>query len=194
MDNHTLHRDFLQKGTDGYVIISRFYSRYADVLSRANFTDINDVVHEVFLSLSKSDVRDVRDLEHYIMRAIKLQCWSLLDKAIKVKAIGSKTEPIDRDEDQQKIHYNRTTNQAEQLTALEGNELLIQLSLFKLRLTMQELRLLNFLIDEADRSEIAKTTGMNLNTLDTNIRRLRIKLAEYLKSLGYTHSGLERFV
>ena len=187
---------YLQKGTAGYAIIGKFHSRYVDILAKINMTDINDVVHEVFLSFSKTDFENVRTIEHYVMRAIKLQCWSLLDKAIRQKAIIANNDGMN-DSDEKKKSYEQIPDvlyQNGQLTELEGTDLLVQINLFKVRLNSQEIRLLNLLIDETERSEIAARLEINLNTLDTNIRRLRIKLAEYLKSLGYVHQGLERFI
>lgn len=195
MDITTLHNVYLQKGTAGYAVIRNFYSRYADILAKTSLINIDDVVHEVFLSLSKTDFENVRNVEHYIMRAIKLQCWSLLDKAIRQKAIITDNDGMN-DSDEKERNYKQiptVTYQNGQLTELEGTDLLVQINLFKARLNSQEIRLLNFLIDEMDRSEIAGMMEINVNTLDTNIRRLRIKLAEYLKNLGYAHKGLERF-
>lgn len=195
MDITTLYKVYLQEGTIGYAVIRKFHSRYADILARTNLTDINDVLHEVFLSLSKTDFENVRNVEHYIMRAIKLQCWSLLDKAIRQKAMITKSDEMEDDEKKRNyqqasevIHHNQ------QLAELEGIDLLVQINIFKVQLNPHEIRLLNLLIDETERSEIATHLEINLNTLDTNIRRLRIKLAEYLKNLGYVYQGLERFI
>lgn len=79
------------------------------------------------------------------------------------------------------------------IAELEGMELLAQLNLFKSGLDRDSARLLNLLIDESARSEIAGVMGLNMNTLDTKIRRLRMRLAEHLKGLGYTYRGMERF-
>jgi DNA-directed RNA polymerase specialized sigma24 family protein len=155
---------------------------------------INDVLHEVLLSLSKTNFDNVLNIEHYIMRAIKLQCWSLLDKAIKKKAFIANNDGIFENEGLEKDpDRSPHTGQNEQLQEIEGAELLVQISLFKQQLKENDVRLLNLLIDETERSEIAKLFGINLNTLDTNIRRLRIKAAEYLRGLGYIHEGINRF-
>ncbi|MDP1676305.1 MAG: hypothetical protein Q8L88_05510 [Bacteroidota bacterium] len=194
MNSQTLHTEYLQEGTAGYAIIRKFYARYSDVLVTTSLIDINDVLHEVFLSLSKSNFDNVRNLEHYILRAIKLQCWSLLDKAIKQKAIVVKNEGNQEGGNNEKnLDQQLFTAHNEQLQEIEGSELLVQINLFKNHLKENDIRLLNFLIDETERSEIAKILGINLNTLDTNIRRLRMKLADYLNRLGYIHKGLSRF-
>ncbi len=194
MDSQTLHTEYLQEGTAGYAIVRKFYGRYSDVLTVTSLIDINDIIHEVFLSLSKTNFESVRDPEHYIMRAIKLQCWSLLDKAIKQKNLTVKNES-EQEIDGKTEHLNRpfSATQNTQLQEIEGIELLVQINLFKNQLKESDVRLLNYLIDETERSDIAKFLGVNLNTLDTNIRRLRMKLAEYLNNLGYVHKGMSRF-
>ncbi len=195
MDQKTLHNEYLLEGTAGFAVIRKFYFRYADVLTTASLYDINDVVHEVFLSLSKTNFAQINNVEHYLMRAIKLHCWSILDKAIRRKTVivngGGKDESDGKEINDGKILP--FTNPDESLIELEGLELLSQVILFKTQLNSNETRLLNLLIDEVERDEIAKKLGFNMNTLDTNIRRLRMKLAEYLKSLGYTYRALNRF-
>ena len=194
MDTNILHKKYLQQGTAGFAIIRKFHIRYADLLAKNNVMSIDDVLHEIFLSLSKTDLNEVRNVEHYIMRAIKLQCWSMLDKAIRQKTVGELRAIIIGDEKEDPTELvQHTAHQNDQLNELEGMDLLVQINLFKARLHPHEVRLLNYLIDETERSDIAAMLEMNLNTLDTNIRRLRMKLAEYLKRLGYIHSGMERF-
>lgn len=193
MNTDSLYKEYFQRKTAGYAIIRKFHSQYADLLVKASLVSIDDVVHEIFLSISKTDFSEVRNVEHYIMRAIKLHCWSLLDKAIRRKAISVKNEAVGEKKEESHEQDQIAANQNDQLSVLEGNDLLLQINLFKTRLDPVEATLLNSLIDESERAEIADSLGMNLNTLDTKIRRLRIKLAEYLKRHGYVHKGMERF-
>lgn len=195
MNIHTLHGKYLQQGTAGYAVIRRFYYRYADLLTRANLIDIDDIVHEIFLSLSKTDFRQVRVVEHYVMRAIKLHCWSLLDKAVRLKSVAPERQRRnDLDEPEgSRMPDSQEPDHPEPLAELEGMELLSNLNLFKCQLNSRDARLLNLLIDGTARSEIAEFLGLNMNTLDTNIRRLRIRLADHLRDLGYTYKALEKF-
>ena len=189
MDNQTLHQKYLREGTAGYAVIRRFYSRYTDVLARSTIVSVDDVVHEVFVSLSKTDFTKVQNVEHYVMRAIKLHCWSLLDRAIRLKAlVVENTNDLDSDET-----VKGATSYVDHPTELDGMELLARVNLFKANVGLKEARLLNLLIDETPRSEMAALLGLKMNTLDTNIRRLRIRLAEYLKGLGYSYKAFEKF-
>lgn len=188
MDATTLNRKYLSEGTVGFTVIRKFFSRYSDALKHSGFVQLDDVVHEVFLSLSKTDFSKIDKVEHYVMRAIKLQCWSLLDKALRQKDRGN---PGTGGFDEKEI-VDPTEPDGGSST-LDGLELLMQVGLFKAGLAPREIRLLNMLIDETERTQMAENLGMNLNTLDTNIRRLRMRLAGHLKSMGYSYGILDRF-
>jgi DNA-directed RNA polymerase specialized sigma24 family protein len=175
------------------MVIQRFYSRYADVLARAHLIELNDAVHEVFASLAKTEFGQVRNTEHYIMRAIKLHCWSLLDKAIRQKSRATVPPESTAGNDNGADILAQTANSHEHPTELDGMELLSNLSLFKAAAGERDARLLNLLIDETPRSEMARLLELNMNTLDTHIRRLRIRLVEYLRGLGYSYKAFERF-
>ncbi len=182
MDRESLYKEYLGQGTAGFVVVAKFHQRYADVLSLLSLESADDVLHEVFLSLSQSDWKNIRNPKHYILRAVKLHCWSLLDKSLR-----------------QKKNSGRMPNDAEsaagsvQPADVEGLELLVQINRFKSELEPNERQLLNFLIDDIDRKEAAEAMNLNMNTLDTKIRRLRIKLTEYLKGLGYRYPVLDKF-
>lgn len=145
-------------------------------------------MHEVFIAVAKTDFEKVRNTEHYVMRTVKLQCWSLLDKAIRQKARTAGSVATDNPDDQ-----HIAAREPEQASAIDEMELLAQVNLFKDQASDREVRLLNLLIDETPREEIAALLALNMNTLDTHIRRLRIRLGQYLRSLGYTYKSLERF-
>ena len=195
MDTQILHSKYFTEGTPGFATIRKFYRKYGDVLIQLHYTNINDVVHEVFLSLSRTDFTHVQNEEHYVMRAIKLHCWSLLDKAIRQKAVvaeDASSNSLDETETNVGLH-TVPADRHDHLAQIEGMELLSYVNLFKTLISERDARLLNLLIDEASRAEMSRLLELNMNTLDTHIRRLRIKLVEYLKSLGYTYKALERF-
>jgi len=192
MDIQILHQKYLREGAAGYAVMRRFYSRYTDVLAHSTIVSVDDVVHEVFVSLSKTDFTKVQNVEHYVMRAIKLHCWSLLDKAIRLKAlVVENTNDVDSDDTV--LGASKADTSADHPTELDGMELLACVNLFKAQVGLKESRLLNLLIDETPRSEMAALLGLKMNTLDTNIRRLRIQLVEYLKGMGYTYKAFEKF-
>lgn len=192
MDKNMLHQEFLREGRAGYAVIRRFYSRYTDVLAHSTIVSVDDVVHEVFVSLSKTDFTKVQNVDHYVLRAIKLHCWTLLDKAIRLKGlVVENTNEVDADKTV--LGASKSDPSADHPTELDGMELLAFVNLFKAQVGIKEARLLNLLIDETPRSEMATLLDMNMNTLDTKIRRLRIRLVEYLRGLGYSYKAFEKF-
>jgi DNA-directed RNA polymerase specialized sigma24 family protein len=190
MDHHTLHSRYFIEGTSGYAIIRRFYLKYNDVLPLIHCADMNDLVNDVFLSLSQTDFTQVRDEQRYVLRAIKLRCWSLLDRAIREKTLAGISQSRTSEGDGV---AERAAQPAGHLTEIDGMELMSTVNLFKTRVSIREAELLNMLIDEIPRSEIAARLALNMNTLDTHIRRLRKKLVGHLKGFGYTYKALERF-
>ncbi|KAB2923298.1 MAG: hypothetical protein F9K22_09350 [Bacteroidetes bacterium] len=183
MNGDLLYEEYLRPGTAGYAVISAFYFRYADALSRLGLSNIDDVVHEVFLSLSSADLENVRNPSHYLLRAVKLHCWTLLDKALRVKRTMTSADEADE-----------LPGDPGHPAEMEGTDLLAHINLFKAGLGAKEREVLNLLIDDTERSAIAAAMALNMNTLDTTIRRLRLKLAEHLRRLGYSEKTLERFL
>jgi len=195
MTSERLYKTYFQEGTRGFFLICKFYNKYADLLSRTNLITVNDAIHEVFLSVSKTDFRKVRKIEHYVMRSIKIQCWSLLDKAVKRKKVIPKSHlPNRTDEPAPENDGDRQMlDERDPVKELEGLELVNHINLFKVQIKSREVQILNYLIDETPRTHIAEVMNLNLNTLDTHIRRLRIKLVHYLRNLGYNDSSMEKW-
>jgi len=133
MDAAILHQNHFKQGTTGYALMKRFYTRYADLLRYANLIELNDVVHEVYVSISRSDLSEVHNIEHYIMRAIKLHCWSLIDKAHRQKERFHENRPIRNFEgsewpDTMSAPADANTDPTE---ILHHQELLVHINLFK---------------------------------------------------------------
>jgi RNA polymerase sigma factor (sigma-70 family) len=195
MTSESLYTKYFQDGTRGFSVISRFYRKYADLLAKANLVDLNDVSHEVFASLAGTDFKRVQSEEHYVMRAIKLHCWSLLDRAVRYKRSvqdSSPSRPLDRESDDPK-YEDEASEPHGPVQEVEGLELLGSINLFKVQLNEKEASILNSLIDGTSRKEIAQALNLNLNTVDTHIRRLRIRLVQHLKSLGYDYAAIRKF-
>jgi len=195
MDSDILHQHYFKEGTTGHALMKRFYARYADLLRYANLLELNDVVHEVYVSISRSDLSHVYNIEHYIMRAIKLHCWSLIDNASRQKRRSHENRPIRTMQDAEwsdDTPEPPATN-TDPTEALQHQELLVHINLFKEFVSPGEARILNHMIDGTPREEIARSLDLGLNTLDTRIRRIRIKLVRYLVSMGHFHPSFKRF-
>ena len=194
MDSKTLYRNHFQNGTPGYTLIRNFYIRYADLLRYASLIDLDDIVHEVYASISRTDFTKVRNREHYIMRAIKLHCWSLIDKSSRMKQHRGASQIPEAQINGTDDTWMTSGAEADPVESLQERELLVHINLFKEAIRPAEAQILNHLIDMTPREEIARSLNLNLNTLDTQIRRLRIKLVRYLSPMGYSHPSFHRFV
>jgi DNA-directed RNA polymerase specialized sigma24 family protein len=195
MNKLSLYNRYFKQNTSGYRMIQAFYYKYSSSLNAAGHTKLNDVIHEIFVSLSKSDFKQVQNTEHYIHRAIKLQCWTLLDKGIKSKKIipESKLKNFDKQEKKSSGILHEIEDSGNPGDNLEFSELMREINLFKAQLNAHEILILNGLIDEKKRTEIANTIHLNLNTVDTQIRRLRIRLTRHLKSKGFQSDLIDKF-
>jgi DNA-directed RNA polymerase specialized sigma24 family protein len=195
MNNLTLYNQYFKQGTPGYLIIQAFNHKYKSSLTAAGHSNLDDVIHEIYISISKSELKHVQNKKHYIHRAIKLQCWTLLDKAIKSKNVipESKLQSGRIQEDNSSVIENEKSQTADPAISLETAELIKEINLFKTQLNNRDIHILNSLIDEKSRTEIAQIIQLNLNTVDTQIRRLRIKLTKHLKTRGYHYDFIDKF-
>ena len=192
-----INNNYFTSGTRGYKIISCFYNKYLDLFKKTIYNDLGDFSNQIFLSVSKIDFnKEIRNEEAYIIGTIKIQCRVLLDKAIKSKKIipESQLRNTDFKENEESVINNFSPDNKDKLfEAIEGNEIFNQINIFKIQLKQNETQLLNYLIDEKTRYEIAEEINLNLNTLDTHIRRLRIKFSRFLKKSGYSAGILDKY-
>lgn len=192
-----INKKYFASGTRGYKIINFFYNKYSDLFKKTIYNDFGDFLNQIFLSISKIDFKkEIRNEEAYIIGTIKIQCRVLLDKAIKSKKIipESQLKNSEYKENEESVITNYSTDNKDKLfEVMEGNEIFNQINIFKIQLKQDETRLLNYLIDEKTRYEIAEEINLNLNTLDTHIRRLRIKFSRFLKKSGYSARILDKY-
>ena len=170
MNLEEINKKFFAFGTRGYKITSNFYNKYSDLFKKTLYQSFKEFSNQIFLNISNIDFsKDIRNEEAYIIGTIKIQCRVLLDKAIKSKKIipESQLNELQNKEPEESVINQRTVN--------------------------KKIELLNHLIDEKSRYEIAGEINININTLDTHIRRLRIKFSKFLIKLGYTDQILEKY-
>jgi DNA-directed RNA polymerase specialized sigma24 family protein len=193
MSPEELNHKYFSKETHGYNIISRYYYKYHDLFIKTAFPDFSDFVHQIYLNISEIDFsKEIKNLEAYIIGSIKIQCRAQLDKALKMKnTIAESRLPSNEENEPVMLKIPAKSNNPGEI--LDTQEMFYLISLFKLKLKHREVLLLNFLIDEKPRSGIANEMQINLNTLDTHIRRLRIKMADYFKRLGYSFDVFDKF-
>lgn len=196
MNPSLLYQKFFSSESRGHKIISQFYYKYHDLFRETLFQEFADFLNQIFLNISRIDFsKSIQNHEAYIIGSIKIQCRAMLDKSIKSKRIISESR-LEKDtttEGDSEFSDDFALNSSTPNDLLEADELFSKINIFKLQLNRSELSILNLLIDEKTRKEISEETDLNLNTIDTKIRRLRIKLFSYLKELGYSLKSFEKF-
>ena len=191
-----LNTKYFSPNSRGYKIISKFYYKYYDLFVNTSCGTFTDFRNQIYLNLSSINFYGkINNLDAYIISAMKIQCRVQLDKAIKQKKIipVSKIKDDDNENSDSILETGSANSSSNPAKVLEGDDIFNHINIFRLSLKPKEAELLNFLIDEKSRAEIAENTKMKMNTIDTNIRRLRLKLFNYLKKIGYNLNEFKNY-
>jgi DNA-directed RNA polymerase specialized sigma24 family protein len=191
-----LNEKYFSNNTRGYKIINRFYLKYRDLFIKTIFTEFEDFRNQIFLNISGIKLsEEIKNEEAYIIGSIKIQCRVQLDKALRRKKEKPESQFNNSliEEDGISITENLADSLPDPHEMLEGEEVFNSLNTFKLQLNTVEKELLNNMIEEKTRIEIAEAKNLNMNTLDTHIRRLRIKLFTFLKENGYEYKMFKKY-
>lgn len=196
MSIEELSEKYFVPGTRGYKMLRAYYAKYYDLFSRTLHHEFDEFLNQILLNVSTIKFSDrIKNLEAYIIGTIKIQCRVQLDRALKIKRRTSLyPEEKNHETEGEELFYEKTpsSNPGPHET-LESQEIFQSVNVFKLTLKSNEVDLLNFLIDGITRKEIAERNQININNVDTQIRRLRIKLLGYLKNCGYSFERFSRF-
>ena len=162
--------------------------KYRDLFEKTIFQEPDEFINQIFLNVSAINFsEEIKNIEAYIIGTIKIQCRVQLDRAIKTKKRQQRENPTEKlKEDVVSDRDNLADKEQDPHRKMESDEVFSIMNTFKLSLKDWEREILNSLIDEIPRIEIAEMTKQNINTIDTQIRRLRIKLASFFKDNGYT--------
>ena len=196
MSPKELNTKYFSPNSRGYKIISKFYYKYYDLFVNTSCGTFTDFRNQIYLNLSSINFYGkINNLDAYIISAMKIQCRVQLDKAIKQKKIipVSKIKDDDNENSDSILETGSANSSSNPAKVLEGDDIFNHINIFRLSLKPKEAELLNFLIDEKSRAEIAENTKMKMNTIDTNIRRLRLKLFNYLKKIGYNLNEFKNY-
>jgi RNA polymerase sigma factor (sigma-70 family) len=187
--------NYFVEGTRGYNILRNYYTKYKDLFQNTIHNDFNDFLNQILLNISAIKFSDeIKNIESYIIGSIKIQCRVQLDKALKqknrLKIVDLKQ---DEEEDAPPPIQNYPAENSSPDKIVETEEIFKMMNNFKYTINPAEVELLNALIDEMPRQEIAEKRNINLNTLDTQIRRLRIKFVNFLSEKGYNFKIFGKF-
>ena len=186
---------YFSKGTRGHGILLNYYRKYEDLFIETIHTKFDDFLNQILLNVTKINFSvDIRNIEAYLIGTIKIQCRVQLDKAIKdknrLKII--KISNSDENDEENGISTIPSDENSPELE-LDAKSLFNSIQYFKSTIKPKEVNLLNNLIDEIPRKEIAEKSSINMNTLDTQIRRLRIKMVAFLRDAGFEFSSFDKY-
>ncbi|MBL7995226.1 hypothetical protein JNM05_07620 [bacterium] len=196
--SHKLYEDYFIPDSRGYQFIRSFHSKYIGELSRSEFEDFDAFLNQIFVNLSKIVFAHIEGpQEHYVIKAMYYQCWNIiyrLKKERKVKIQESAFKVYSDDSQDETLITLQKSDTANPLESTEAADLFELISAFKTTLKNSDIRILNGLIDQKDLNGLAKELDLEYNALCVKIKRLRGKLALFLKKLGYQDSSTLRYL
>jgi len=196
MNPEYIFNTYFKQNTRGYKILYFYFSKYRDLFERTIHLEFNEFLNQIFLNVSEIKFsEDIKNVEAYIIGTIKIQCRVQLDKALKIKSRKQREiESAENNDDEEKYFFeNIPTKEPDPQNNVETGEMFTIINSFKLSLNLRERDIFNSLIDGISRKEIADKNKQNLNTIDTQIRRLRIKFSAFLKEKGYTFNVSDKY-
>ena len=196
MKTEEIAQKYFYPGTRGYNILRRYYVKYQDLFIKTLFSEFDEFLNQVLVSVSSINFSDeIKNIEAYIIGTIKIQCRVQLDKSIKEKNKINLNLLTTEDENEDEIITSTSLKSPNPDPAEEvhSQEVFNAVNRFKLTIREPELIVLNSLIDEIPRKELSEKMQINLNTLDTQIRRLRIKFQTYMENEGHSLASFKRF-
>ena len=194
MNPEDIQKKYFNPGTKGYKILSYYYTHYRDLFVKTIHSEFDEFMHQIYLNVSGIRFSDeIKNAEAYIIGTIKIQCRVQLDLALKMKKMRQIEINDKSDDNEVSVLENLPNKELDPHSKVESSEVFILINVFKLSLSKPERMLFNSLIDDIPRKKIAKKWDQNLNTVDTQIRRLRIKLLTFLKDKGYSFEMFSKY-
>jgi hypothetical protein len=194
MNPEEILETFFKPGTKGYKILFFYFSRYQDLFEKTTHQEFNEFLNQIYLNTSAINFsEDIKNIEAYIIGTLKIQCRVQLDLALKLKNRQQRENKEEGDNEEHPISNKLPAKDPDPHDQVESTEVFSIVNTFKLSLKDWERDILNSLIDEIPRKEIAEMKNQNLNTIDTQIRRIRIKLSSYLKENGYKFNISDKY-
>jgi len=187
MDYHRLHDLYFAEQTIGYKILRSYYNRNWDVFRCSDYPEFGDFSHEIFLSLTSIDFEAIQKEENYVIRSMRIQCWVIMDKCLRRRR-REITDPTYAFRGMTDDSYSRLASpHGNPLIELAGKDIVQCINVFRENLPATETKILDRMIEDPEEKQIdaAQGLGINVNTLRTKIRRLRLSLSDFLETYGY---------
>jgi hypothetical protein len=171
MTSNKLYSEYFIKDSRGYNFIRRFYDRYGDELQTIAYNSFESLLNHISLVINTIELPKItRNEEVYITGLIKVQCRTLIDQILKLKSSD-----------------NETNNDQQVNNPAKTRDVFKRISEFKLQLAPKELTIFNSIIDEETREDLTEE-GINTDSYQGTIKKLKSRFITYLKELGYNYN------
>ncbi|KAB2880994.1 hypothetical protein F9K33_03265 [bacterium] len=195
---HKLYEEYFVPDSRGYQFIRNFHSKYIRELSRTEFEDFDAFLNQIFVNLTKIVFAHIEGpQEHYVIKAMYYQCWNIiyrLKRERKIMVLESAGTVFSEDSPGESPITLQKSDTADPLESTEAADLFELITTFKTRLKNDDIRILNGLIDQKELGSLANELQLEYNALCVKIKRLRGKLALFLKKLGYQDRTTLRYL
>ncbi len=190
-------RDITQKLYDlyftprsrGYAFIRNFHAKYHSDLAGTELSNFDAFLNHIYLSLTTIDFEGIEGPEeNYIIKAMYYQCWNTIYTLKKERQwmVPDSATAVSSDEGTGETAVERkASDDPGPADYLEASDLFALIQTFKWTLKNEDRRILNALIDQKSLQETADAMRMEYNALNVKLKRLREKLAVFLKRTGY---------
>lgn len=193
-----LYENYFSPNTRGYLFIRNFYSKYSHELSASEFESFEAFMNQIFLHLSEIDFSGIEGPEeNYVIKSMYYQCWNtiyVLKKERHFVVTDSSTPAVTDDGPEDTSIERQASGNPGPLDYVEASDLFTIIQSFKMTLQREDVRILNALIDETPLQETADLLRIEYNALCVKIKRLREKLARFLKKGGYENDVTQNFL
>jgi hypothetical protein len=171
MTSNKVYSDYFIKDSRGYNFIRRFYDRYQDELQTIAYNSCDSLVNHISLIINTVELpKTTTNEEVYIIGLIKVQCRTMIDQVLKLKNTD-----------------NETNNDQQANNSAKTRDVFKKINEFKLQLDPKELTIFNSIIDEETREELSEE-GINPDSYQGIVKKLKSRFITYLKELGYNYN------
>ncbi|HVO72779.1 MAG TPA: hypothetical protein VMT35_02040 [Ignavibacteriaceae bacterium] len=175
MTSNKAYSNYFIKDSRGYNFIRSFYERYKDELHSIAYNSFDSLLNHISLIVNIIELpKATRNEEVYIAGLIKVQCRTLLDQMLKLR--NPESEPGSPQEGKAGNNFSKTRDVFKRITE------------FKLQLDSRELSIFNSTIDGESREDLNEE-GINTESYESTVKRLKTRFSIYLKELGYNYNS-----
>lgn len=187
VSSNKLYENYFSPDARGYLFIRNFHAKYSRDLSDSEFAGFDAFLNQIFLNLNTIDFSNIEGPEeHYVIKSMYYQCWNILyrNKRERMFMVPDSATRIASDDGESLIE-RQASAAPDPLEYTEASDLFAIINTFKITLKSKDLLILNALIDQKPLQEIADMMELDYNAVSVKIKRLREKLAVYLKNSGF---------